>query len=389
MENFEKEIIEEREGNIATGVEAESTQDEIDINIENPWDPRLIRVDPKTFSLRNILDMINDGDLELAPDFQRRNVWSHGQKARLIESILLRIPLPAFYFSANEEGALQVIDGFQRLSAIYDFVKGGKNGDKYYSLKELEYLQNDIGGKSFEHLEGTLWARRIYTTQIIANVVDPQTPENVKFDIFKRINTGGSPLNAQEIRHCMSKERSRKFLKELASSDIFNVVTNYNLKDHVRMVDREVVLRFSAFRLLENIEDYGKFGTMDAFLTTTTHKIDYEIDDKVIENLKRDFENSMTNAHNLFGGHAFRKWPLGYERIAPINRALFDVWGVILANYAWFQLEKYKDKIIEKARQLMFIDMDFIESISASTSGYGRVQTRFSKVKQLFSEVGL
>jgi uncharacterized protein with ParB-like and HNH nuclease domain len=135
--------------------------------------------------------MVKEGDLELAPDFQRKKVWGPVQKSRLIESILLRIPLPAFYFSSDEQGLLQVVDGLQRLSTINDFVNGK------FVLNGLEYLQKDVGGKRFETLPAN-WSRRVYSTQIIANVVDPQTPDQVKFDIFKRINTGGSPLNAQE-----------------------------------------------------------------------------------------------------------------------------------------------------------------------------------------------
>ena len=98
-----------------TGVEAEEEQEAVPFK---PYNPELIRVDPKTFSLRQILDMIDDGDLELAPDFQRLKVWTSGQKSRLIESILLRIPLPAFYFSSDEQGGLQVVDGLQRLSTF-------------------------------------------------------------------------------------------------------------------------------------------------------------------------------------------------------------------------------------------------------------------------------
>ena len=384
------EIIEEVEDHKKIGVEFETPEDEEEETISVPWDPNLIRVDAKSYSLRNILDMVDEGDLELAPDFQRRNVWNHKQRSRLVESLLLRIPLPAFYFSANEDGKLLVVDGLQRLSAIYDFVRGKPN-DKRYKLDKLEYLQEEVGKKYFEDIEGTRWARRIYLTQIVANVVDPQTPVNVKFDIFKRINTGGSPLNAQEIRHCMSKTRSRDFLKRLANSEAFNKATNDNLRNHIRMVDREVILRFCAFRLIDNVEkEYAPHETMNAFLTEIARKIDTELSKEELEQLAEDFEQAMFNAHKLFGTRAFRKLPpVGSKKLYPINRALFETWGNALADYNWEALEPLKPTIVKLARKMILTDNDFLSAISTSTSTVSKIELRFSKVKEILIEAGL
>lgn len=380
-------IIEEVEAHQKTGVELETFEDEEEI-ISVPWDPSLIRVDAKAFSLRNILDMIDEGDLELAPDFQRRNVWNIGQRSRLIESLLLRIPLPAFYFSSDEDGKMLVVDGLQRLSAIYDFVKRQHNDVRFYKLDKLEYLQAEVGEKSFKDIEGTRWARRIYSTQIIANVVDPQTPDKVKFDIFKRINTGGSPLNAQEIRHCMSKTRSRNFLKKLAASKSFILATNGNLCEHIRMVDREVILRFCAFRIIESIEkDYAPNNTMNAFLTEITRKIDTELTDEMLDKLSVDFERAMNNAFNLFGERAFRKWPTNSNKFYPINRALFEAWGNALADYDWKAIQPHTTVIVKAARNMMVSDSDFISAISVSTSSPSKVNLRFSKVKKIITDV--
>jgi hypothetical protein len=383
------EIIEEIENNQKTGVEFETLYDAEEETINTPWDPNLIRVDAKVFSLRNILDMIDEGDLELAPDFQRRNVWNHKQRSRLVESVLLRIPLPAFYFSADEDGKMLVVDGLQRLSAIYDFVRT-RTDKKRYKLDKLEYLQNEVGKKYFKELEGSLWARRIYSTQIIANVVDPQTPAKVKFDIFKRINTGGSPLNAQEIRHCMSKNRSRDFLKRLANTQNFNDATNNNLRDQIRMVDREVILRFCAFRLIKSIEnDYTPMDTMDAFLTEMTRKIDFEVTDEQLEQLAKDFDRAMYNAYKLFGKHAFRKWPKGNDKAYPINRALFETWGNALADYDWQTLKPHRSNIIKAAQEMMLNDEEFLSAISTSTSTASKVSLRFTRVKKILTEIGL
>ncbi len=183
--------IVEYEGNVALDVEEE--QDSEFQDVDRPWKPESIRVATKTFSLRNMLDAIDEGSLDLAPDFQRLQVWKPVQKARLIESVLLQIPLPAFYFAEDRDGTLRVVDGVQRLTTIHDFVRGGSGGSGGFSLEGLAYI-DDVTGKHFEELPA-LWQRRLHNTQIVANVIDPSTPRPVMLDIFKRINTGGTPLS--------------------------------------------------------------------------------------------------------------------------------------------------------------------------------------------------
>jgi hypothetical protein len=363
------------------GIEEESSPSD-ELPIVTPWDPSKIRVDPKMFSMQNIIDMIDENDLELAPPFQRKEVWKPLQKVRLIESILLRIPLPAFYFSATSDGKYQVVDGLQRLSTVRDFVK-----NKFpLESGHLEYLRDDVGEKEYASLEGTLWARRIRTTQIFVNIIDPQTPSKVKFDIFKRINTAGSPLNAQEIRHCMSRDTSRNFLKACTSLDSFCEVMGPQFSSHPRMTDREFVLRFVAFSLA-NPSEYDLAGSMDAFLTEATRKLDEQCTPNGLNNLKTSFDRAITSAWRLFGEYAFRKWPLYEDRKNPINRALFEVWTVELAKYEWHTLEKFRDKIVRESRELMSGDFEFIHAISASTGDTHNVNTRFSRISSLLKEI--
>ena len=272
MTNDEETELEEYGESGPTDVEREDTGDD---RRERPvpWDPEQIRVDPKNFSLRQILELLHadkeagtEPEIELAPDFQRNRVWTERQKIRLIESILLRIPLPAFYFAADKSGFMKVVDGLQRLSTIKDFA------DSKFSLEpeHLEYLsaKPDVAGLNFTTL-GASWRRRFNTTQISVNVIDPQTPENVKFDIFKRINTGGNPLTMQEVRHCMSTPRVRILLADFARSKAFRAVTPDKLHDHLHMDDREVVLRFCAFWLLDG---WPEFPAVDKAGDDTTNK---------------------------------------------------------------------------------------------------------------------
>lgn len=350
-------------------------------SVINPYDPTLIRVDPKSFSLRNVLDMIDDGDLDLAPDFQRMRVWSPKQKSRLIESVLLRIPLPAFYFSSDKDGFMQVVDGVQRLSTIYDFVR-----KKGFVLQHLEYLDKELGGKDFSELEGTLWAKRVNSTQIIVNVIDPQTPTRVKFDIFKRINTGGTPLNAQEIRHCMSGKRSRELLKRLTALASFDRATGEKLSGHLRMADRELALRWIAFYRLSNIADYGsdQITTLEDLLNSTAEQIDTDSSIN-IETIIEKFDDVMKLAYELFGKHAFRKWELSSEKRPPLNRALFEAWSVGLSNYTNLDLIKKKEKIQYEFRKLCSDDSFFVNSISAGTGDPKKVRYRFECINNIIT----
>jgi hypothetical protein len=358
-------------------------EEDSDPDFKNPYDPKAIRVDPRVYSVRQLLDMIDEEEVDVVPDFQRLKVWKPWQRSQLIESLLLRIPLPTFYFSSDEDGLLQVVDGVQRLTTIHDFVR--KND---FELEHLEYLQDAVGGKKFQDLEGSLWSRRILATQITAFVIDPQTPLRVKFDIFRRINTGGSPLNSQEIRHCLTRTRSRTFLKSLADSESFREATNGVFWNHRRMVDRELALRFVAFRLLPDVDIYELTGSMDEFLTNAAMSLDNPaaVDDESLERLKSGFDLAMKNAMAVFDGHAFRKWFAGGKPY-PVNRALFDVWSVELSRYPRDVIARIAGPLKTRSQALLTDDLDFLEAVTTGTGSPAKVSTRFRKVQKIFKEV--
>lgn len=389
MSPTDEALIEEYDENYeATGVEVERQNEEDEFeDIKRPWNPEDIRVSTKTFSLRNILDLINEESLDLAPDFQRLQVWKVKQKAQLIESILLQIPLPAFYFAEDADGAMRVVDGLQRLSTVHDFVLGGSDQEGGFRLRELEYI-DDVQGKRFADLPAP-WKRRIYNTQIVVHVIDPGTPAPVKYDIFRRINTGGTPLNAQEIRHCMSKPRSRAFLKKCVESAEFVSATDGALVRQRRMIDREVVLRFVAFRLLDHISDYRDLGPMEDLLWRTTERLDSpkDMNDGDLEQLFQDLLQGLRLAELVFGPNAFRKWPFDAERRSPFNRALFETWTYALASFDSEKVAPAAGLIVEAARDRMTNDTNYLNSITVSTGDVRRVEYRFKVVEEILSSV--
>ena len=374
----EDQVREEYFESQATGVEIE-VEGPPPPDEPEPWDPEKIRIHTKHYSLRQLVDMIADRDIDLAPDFQRQYVWKERQRCGLIESLLLGIPLPSFYFNEDASGQLQVVDGVQRLTTIFRYVS-----DKTFKLGKVTYL-HDLEGQGFEDL-AALFRRRLNSAQFVAHVIDPQTPYRVKFDIFRRINTGGSPLSAQEIRHCMSGTRSRKFLKELATDQSFATATGGVLQNHPRMADREVALRFIGFRIF-TLDEYALHGSFDEFLGSVTGLLDDPDSHQSSDQLRADFVRGMTNCYAAFGEHTFRKWPWNATRKNPINRALFESWGTVLADHDETAVRSGASDLVNRARDMMTNDVEFISSISSGTGDVRSVQTRLGKVRAAAAEV--
>jgi len=354
-----------------------------------PYDPESIRIDTKPFNISLVYEMIEDGDINLSPDFQRKFVWTDaGARSRLIESIMLRIPLPVFYMAQDRNGTLQVVDGLQRLTVIRQFL----NND--LRLKDLEYLKGEEG-KFFRHDDPYLcidqrYRKRILQTQIMVNIIDPQTPMDVKFDIFKRINQGGRPLNAQEIRNCMSSPSTRSLIQSLSSSEEFLVATGYSI-GVVRMQDQELVLRFLAFRLSYYFEELPEYsGNMDRFLD---HAIDVLNDAPydLLDSLHRSFIVAMENAAHLFGDYAFRKClpehlELGARR-RLINSSLFTTWSLILADYHYTKVHRvpYGEFSHYLAAELED-DAYLYDSVTSGTNDRKRIFYALSKFQDICRE---
>jgi hypothetical protein len=367
-------IREEYVDNEKTDVELEETSSGV---THDPWDPEQIRIHTRSFSLRQIVDMIDDKEIDLAPDFQRQYVWKDAQRWGLIESLLLGIPLPSFYFNEDREGLLQVVDGVQRLTTIHEFYKEG------FVLGELAYLKN-LENKSFGQLDG-VFRRRLQNTQFVAHVIDPQTPYRVKFDVFRRINTGGTPLSAQEIRHCMSLSRSRDFLKSLVDLPEFKSVMGHAVLHHRRMADREIALRLVAFHVLP-LDAYAEHQSLDAFLGQVTENIDRRLSDAELGQLIIKARTALINAKAVFEAYAFRKWPLDSDRRNPINRTLVESWGTALALHDSGRVAAVAADIQQLAREMMTTNDEFVDSISGGTGDPRKVKVRMTMVAKALAE---
>lgn len=379
------EIIEIENSGADTFNESETT----DIN---PYDPDKIKVRSDKIAVSILSKMIDNESIDLNPDFQRNLVWNSFQKSRLIESILLRIPLPMFYFAEDQEGNLSVVDGLQRISTIKEFM------DNKFPLRDLQYLNDSCGGRYYESKGNkngldTKYLKWFDLTSISANIIDPSSPPKVKYDIFRRINTGGRPLNNQEIRNCLMGKGLRESLKSMSSLVEFKSATDYSIKS-TRMEDQEIALRFLYFyELIErhkNIEEYN--GYMDLVLDEYTDrnvKNSTQHFDKYIQK----FSNAMKNAEYLIGSrYSFRKiqnkdiQPNSHKKL--INKALFVCCSVLLANYdSELIAEKNNTNSLTKLiAEKIESDNQLLNYLSYGTNGKANLLYTFSVLNGLFKK---
>jgi hypothetical protein len=235
--------------------------------ILHPFDPQVIKIIPDSVNLGSIIENLENKEIDLSPAFQRkRDLWSDTLKSRLIESLILGLPLPTFFFAnetkvdketGEEKLMLVVVDGLQRLCTIQEFVI-----DKSLRLTNLEFLSKTHTGITYDQLTREE-QRKIKGARITYSTILENNPPLVKFIVFRRINTGGLPLNPQEIRHALNQGVPAQLLKTLAESDEFIAATSKAIKTD-RMLDCEFVNRFLAFHILGFEENYG--GDIEFFL---------------------------------------------------------------------------------------------------------------------------
>lgn len=371
----------------------EDTEEEQNDEI-NPYDPELIRVDPRYFNLSYIHELINseENELDLSPAFQRNFVWNDiTRKSRLIESLLLRIPIPVFYFAQDDDGKFKVIDGLQRLTVINSFL------NNKFKLKNLEYLKECEGNyfrqknsdkPGLDYLDGK-YVRRIHQTQILCNIIDPQTPSKVKFDIFKRINTGGKSLNPQEIRNCLANNNVRSLLQKLANSEEFITATGNSISS-TRMADQELVLRYIGFYyfIIKKDPNLKYKGNMNQFLDNVINRINIE-NETILSKIKDDFLNSMKNAHYLFGEYAFRKCKSKHlqpnSRKQLLNKSLFITISILLSAYPH---ESVNDKYDSMTLTSIFAEeiennTEYYDVLTNATNDNKRLSSSFITAKKL------
>ena len=342
-------------------------------------DSSKIAILPKTLSVESIIKKIQYEEINLDTDFQRkRSLWSDSVKSQLIESLMIQLPIPPMYFDGHDPNRWQVIDGLQRLCTLKEFLI-----DKKWKLKDLEYLP-DYNNCSMEDLP-RIYQRRIEEGQMVFYLILPETPEDVKYSLFKRINTPGLTLEPQEIRHALYQGKATRLLQELAENDTFVKATDGDISSK-RMQDREIVLRYLALRYL-GVEVY-KEGNVDNYLNKAMKFINDQTDE-FIDECKKTYFSASECMFSVFGKYAFRKISkIRPSDKKPFNTALFESWmnGVSLLN------GKEQERLIKNREQLKEL---YIEELDKKSSFYNDIGSgkyrslirRNETIKKMIQEV--
>ncbi len=361
----------------------ELEEDEANLNDENSEEPlprRRIFTEKLDPPISALYDRWKSGDLVLSPIFQRRQVWDDARKSRLVESVLLEVPLPIFYLAESQDGTQEVIDGQQRLNALFQFL------DNKYSLRGLKAL-TEHNGKKFESFKDNKLIQKLvrdYPLRII--IFKRESDENLRFEIFERLNTGAVPLNDQELRNCIYRGAYNQLLIELAADSDYMRLMGLKAPEK-RMKDVEYVLRFAAFyhkTYLHYKPSMARFLNEDMKNYQNVSKTD-------ADKLGGAFKRSVALTKSLLGQNAFRRYyhghKYGYWESKKFNASLYDILMGCFADADKNQVMSNLDAIREALIVLMTENQEFIDAIELSTSATRMVLKRFDIWRMTLDEI--
>lgn len=336
-----------------------------------------VRVAKSQFSVLHLQTLcLKRKELIIDPDFQRHDVWTSRQKSELIESILMGIPIPLMYLFEDRNGKKQVVDGRQRIGAILDFL------DNKFKLKNLRIL-SQLNEYYFKDLEPKL--QGVFEDyQLFFYIIQPPTPERVKYDIFDRVNRGGTSLNKQEMRNALYRGRSTEMLDRLCGMPEFLLATGRSINKD-RMKDQYVVLRAIAFLMLHrgefsNIQSLQYRGDIDDFLARFMVYINDDAKDDLITEYEALFCHAMSVSYDLLGENGFRFSGNVIRR--PINMPLFEALTYL---FSFIPKNIGFDKRTELLREIELVKEQFDNSsyFSGNIDSTTSVSFRFDRIDEI------
>lgn len=321
--------------------------------------------------------------LNLTPEFQRELVWSSKQKSELIESMIMGIPLPAFYVREDKNGVYIVVDGKQRLTSLFEFI------DCKYRLSKLNILKK-LEGKNFEELT-PIEQNKIEDYTLSINVIKAPTSDRVTFDLFDRVNRGGTHLNNQEMRNALYQGTSTELINNLAKMECYRTATEKSIPP-THMKDRYLILRFLAFYLYKE-EKYKKLisadnitykSNIDDFLGKTMDFINkFTLDSDFIKDLTHVFTQSMKMASRVIvpiGGFRLPSEPGKNRR--PINMAFFESFSYLLAK-----ANNETDAFVVNAYYSLLNDDIYINAVTYSVDNSNQTDKRYNCIDKILNTV--
>lgn len=346
-----------------------------------------IKIDRVQFSIFELKRRYDRGLICLDPDFQRNFVWKQKQKSELIESVIMGIPLPLIYLAETMEGNLVIVDGRQRLTTFFHFM------DNKFALNGLKILP-DLNGCRFSDFEEDKKKRKFATDiedfQLVIQIIKYPTPDRVRFDIFDRVNRGGTPLNNQEMRNALYQGKSTRLLSSLAESEQFQNATGKSISP-THMKDRYIILRAVSFWMwregkLKNSdgEEIKYRSDIEEFLGYAMEQLN-RASDQEIATIQEIFLEEMLVIYDILGEDAFRI-PTENKKRRPVSMILFE------SLFYFFRLimkdsEGLDPSDIIKAVQEIMEDSVFLEALTYNVDSAVHVEERFRVVTQKYKEL--
>lgn len=338
--------------------------------------------------VESIVSRIRKGRLIVQPEFQRQFVWNKGKASRLVESILIGLPLPTFYMAEMPNGAWEAVDGQQRLTSLFSFFDGVFPDGQPFRLTGMK-VRSDLKGKLFRDLTTEDQAvLEDYALRIV--VIQKEADPDLKYEVFERLNSGAQVLSDMELRNCVYRGPYNNMLKDLASNPYLLRVRGVNVP-HAKMQDRQLILRFFAMCRQTHLK----------YRAPVKQFMNHEIENyrfaspQELAKLRELFENAIQNAYDVFGGHAFRrytpgdannpdgKWDLG----GTLNVALWDTILYTFSFYERRQVIAAGDAVREEFLDLLTSDPVFVDYIGRTTDKPDRIRYRADAWRQRMDKI--
>ncbi|GAA4465498.1 DUF262 domain-containing protein [Nemorincola caseinilytica] len=335
------------------------------------------------WTTETIISQLKKGNIELSPNFQRRDAWGTDRKSRFIESAILGLPIPPLILAERKDkrGSYIVIDGKQRLLSIRQFCVTDENDDfsplKLTGLKILD----DLNGKKYTDLLAQFDFSKYtssFDNQPIRTVIIRNWPsQNFLYAVFLRLNTGSLPLSPQELRQALIPGSFTSFADNFsAQTDQIKNALRIKKPDY-RMRDVELVVRYYAFK--NYIESYT--GNLKDFLDTTCDLLnkEYDKDSSGILTQAEELKNAIDATFKIFGDDAFNKYSEN-EFTGVFNRPVFDIMSYYFSipEIREEAIQK-KDEVVAHFKNLCSNDIEFLKSLESSTKNIEPTAKRYSE----------
>ena len=285
-----------------------------------------LRISKSDFTVSSIIDKINRGKVDLRPSYQREYVWTVRTASKLIESLLLNIPVPTMFFHEVKSGKLEVVDGKQRLTSIWSFVQNEFPGGQAFKLSGLE-VYHELNGKTFDELNET-FQEIILDYPLNVHTISKTSQPDFVFEVFERLNMGATQLNEQELRNCIYQGAYTDLLEELTLNESF-LFANRSKMPHLRMRDRELILRFFT---MQRTTPSGFYLPAKSWLNEEMRE-NKDLLPKEATEMTELFEKTLKLSVDIFGDCAFRpaKYPEASKKGQKVTAE--DVSGIFVREY--------------------------------------------------------